>query len=119
MEHQFSDEARRQWFADKEAKRDAALESLAIETDPKMQRKLRASARRYKAVIAMGPERTRAASSHPAIGAQCYPLAEIKQRGFLVQYRAQRQGREANTNRVGSAEPISQTCIPATSTCRL
>ena len=59
---EFSDEARRQWFADKEAKRDAALRALATETNPKMQRKLRASARRYKAIIAMGPERTRAAS---------------------------------------------------------
>jgi len=62
---ELSDEARRQWFADKEAKRDATLKALSMETDPKMQRKLRASARRYKAVIAMGPERTRAASSHP------------------------------------------------------
>jgi hypothetical protein len=77
---QFSDEARREWFADKEAKRDAALKALALETDPKMQRKLRASARRYKAVIAMGPERTRAASSHPQY-AQRYPLGEIKQQG--------------------------------------
>ena len=80
MENQFSDEARRQWFADKEAKRDATLKALATETDPKMQRKLRASARRYKAIIAMGPERTRAASSHPQY-AQRYPLGEIKQRG--------------------------------------
>ena len=62
--NQISDEARRQWFVDKEAKRDAVLKALSTETDPKMQRKLRASARRYKALIAMGPERTRAASSH-------------------------------------------------------
>ena len=79
MEHQFSDEVRREWFADKEAKRDATLKALATETDPKLQRKLRASARRYKAMIAMGPERTRAASSHPQY-AQRYPLGEIKQR---------------------------------------
>jgi hypothetical protein len=77
---ELSDEARREWFADKEAKQDAALKALATETDPKMQRKLRASARRYKAVIAMGPERTRAASSQPQY-AQRYPLGEIKQRG--------------------------------------
>ena len=76
---EFSDEARHQWFADKEAKRDAVLKALVTETDPKIQRKLRASARRYKAMIAMGPERTRAASSHPQY-AQRYPLGEIKQR---------------------------------------
>ena len=70
---EFSDEARHQWFADKEAKRDAALNALTMEADPKMQRKLRASARRYKAIISMGPERTRAASSHPQF-AQRYPL---------------------------------------------
>ena len=62
-----------------EAKRDAVLKALVTETDPKIQRKLRASARRYKAMIAMGPERTRAASSHPQY-AQRYPLGEIKQR---------------------------------------
>ena len=45
---EFSDEARHQWFADKEAKRDAVLKALVTETDPKIQRKLRASARRYK-----------------------------------------------------------------------
>ena len=76
---EFRDEARHQWFADKEAKRDAVLKALVTETDPKIQRKLRASARRYKAMIAMGPERTRAASSHPQY-AQRYPLDEIKQR---------------------------------------
>ena len=80
MGNEFSDQARREWFADKEAKRDAALKALAMEADPKMQRKLRASARRYKAIIAMGPERTKAASSHPQY-AQRYPLGEIKQRG--------------------------------------
>jgi len=61
---QFSDQTRRQWLADKEAKRDAALNALLTEADPKMQQKLRASARRYMAMIAMGPERTRAASGH-------------------------------------------------------
>jgi hypothetical protein len=80
MGNEFSDEARREWFADKEAKRDAALTALAMEADPKMQRKLRASARRYKAIIAMGPERTRAASSHPQY-AQRPPFEAIKQRG--------------------------------------
>jgi hypothetical protein len=78
--HELNDAARRQWFADKETKRDAALKALSTETDPKIQRKLRASARRYKAVIAMGPERTRAASSHPQY-AQRHPLGDIKQRG--------------------------------------
>src|ERR1051326_7856665 len=62
--NEFADEERRQWFADKQARRDEALKALVTEADPKMQRKLRASARRYNA-IAMGPERTRAASSHP------------------------------------------------------
>ncbi len=60
----FSDEVRRQWLADKEAKRDAALKALATETDAKLQRKLQASARRFKALINMGPEGTSAASSN-------------------------------------------------------
>ena len=37
-------------LADKEAKREATLKALSTETDPKMQRKIRASARRYKAI---------------------------------------------------------------------
>jgi hypothetical protein len=82
MGNQISDDARRKWFADKEAKRDAVLKSLSTETDPKIQRKLRASARRYKAVIAMGPERTRAASSHPRYDQpEPYPSGEIKRQG--------------------------------------
>jgi hypothetical protein len=68
----FSDEVRRQWLADKEAKRDAALKALAAETDPKLQRKLQARARRYKAMINMGPEGTSAASSN-ARRTQGYP----------------------------------------------
>ena len=79
IENEFDDASRRRWFVDKEAKRDAALKALVTETDPKMQRKLRASARRYKAIIAMGPERTRAASSHPQY-AQRYPSGEVKRR---------------------------------------
>jgi hypothetical protein len=59
-----SEADRRQWLADKKARRDAALNALSRETDPKMQRKLRASARRYKAMIAMGPERTKAGAGH-------------------------------------------------------
>lgn len=59
-----SESDRRQWLADKEARRDAALKALSRETDPKVQRKLRASARRYKAMIAMGPERTKAGAGH-------------------------------------------------------
>ena len=51
---QFSDDARRQWLADTEAKRDEVLKALSTETDPKMQRRLQASARRYKAMLAMG-----------------------------------------------------------------
>lgn len=62
--HLISESDRRQWLADKKARRDAALNALSRETDPKMQRKLRASARRYKAMIAMGPERTRAGAGH-------------------------------------------------------
>ena len=46
---QFSDDARRQWLADTEAKRETVLKALSTETDPKMQRRLQASARRYKA----------------------------------------------------------------------
>ena len=68
----FSDEVRRQWLADKEAKRDAALNALAAETDPKLQRKLQARARRFKAMINMGPEGTSAASSN-ARRTQGYP----------------------------------------------
>jgi hypothetical protein len=48
MENEFSDDALRRWFADKEAKRDQALKALVTETDPEMQRNLRASARRYR-----------------------------------------------------------------------
>ena len=59
-----SEADRCQWLADKEAKRDAALKALSGETDPKLQRKLRASARRFKAMIAMGPERTITACGH-------------------------------------------------------
>ena len=59
-----SEPDRRQWLADKEARREAALKALSRETDPKVQRKLRASARRYKAMIAMGPERTKAGAGH-------------------------------------------------------
>ena len=66
---QFSDDARRQWLADTEAKRDAVLrdavlKALSTETDPKMQRRLQASARRYKAMLSMGPERTKAGAGH-------------------------------------------------------
>ena len=53
-----SEADRRQWLADKEAKRDAILKALLSEADPKMQRKLRASARRW------GPERTKAGAGH-------------------------------------------------------
>ena len=82
MEHQFSDEARREWFADKEAKRDAVLKALATETDPRMQRRLRASARRYKAIIVMGPERTKAASSHPHYDRpEPYPTGAVERQG--------------------------------------
>ena len=61
---QFSDDARRQWLADTQAKREAVLKALSTETDPKMQRRLQASARRYKAMLAMGPERTKAGAGH-------------------------------------------------------
>ena len=61
---QFSDDARRQWLADTEAKRETVLKALSTETDPKMQRRLQASARRYKAMLAMGPERTKAGAGH-------------------------------------------------------
>ena len=46
------------------AKREAVLKALSTETDPKMQRRLPASARRYKAMLAMGPERTKAGAGH-------------------------------------------------------
>jgi hypothetical protein len=59
-----SDEVRRQWLADKEAKRDTALAALATETDAKLRRKLQARARRFKALINMGPEGTSAATSN-------------------------------------------------------
>ena len=61
---QFGDDARRQWLADTEAKREAVLKALSTETDPKMQRRLQASARRYKAMLAMGPERAKAGAGH-------------------------------------------------------
>jgi hypothetical protein len=48
----------RNWFADKEFKRDAAARELARETDPKKQRRLRARRDRYQAMITMGPRRT-------------------------------------------------------------
>ena len=46
------------------AKREAVLKALSTETDPKMQRRLQASARRYKAMLSMGPERTKAGAGH-------------------------------------------------------
>ena len=61
---QFGDDARRQWLADTEAKSEAVLKALSTETDPKMQRRLPASVRRYKAMLAMGPERTKAGAGH-------------------------------------------------------
>jgi hypothetical protein len=56
----------RDWFADKEFKRDAAERELACETDPKKQRGLRARRDRYKAMITMGPARTSEASAKAA-----------------------------------------------------
>jgi hypothetical protein len=57
---------RRNWFADKEFKRDVAERELAREADPKKQRGLRARRDRYKAMITMGPRRTSIASVRAA-----------------------------------------------------
>lgn len=53
----FDEVFRRQWFADMEFKRDAALKALAAELDPKKRRSLRGKVDSYKALITMGPER--------------------------------------------------------------
>ena len=66
-----SDEARL-WYADKQAKRDATLNALSTDTDANMRRKLRASARRYMAMIVMGRnarEREPAIRAAPSLGA--------------------------------------------------
>jgi hypothetical protein len=55
------------WYADKRAKRDAAIAALAAENDPKRQRSLRAARDRYKAMITMGPEGTSEASRKAAL----------------------------------------------------
>ena len=62
---ELSDEARRQWFADKEAKRDAVLEGAEDGSRSEDATETPSGRASLKAIIVMGPERTRAASSHP------------------------------------------------------